>query len=78
VVKDFCETYGRAGATLRCRADLESNMFWQALGFVKYGIWEKGKINHVGFKASNDINLWRWDLIDEYIMLPLDNGLKIL
>ena len=62
VVREFCETFQRSGATLRCRVDLESNRFWQALGFVKYGTWEKGKINHVGFKASNDINLWRIEL----------------
>ena len=29
---------------------------------AKYGTWEKGKINHVGFRASNDINLWKIDL----------------
>jgi GNAT superfamily N-acetyltransferase len=62
VVRDFCETFQRNGATLRCRTDLESNKFWQALGFEKYGVWEKGKVNHVGFKASNDINLWRIEL----------------
>ena len=62
VVRDFCETFNRSGARLRCRQDLESNKFWRALGFSKYGVWEKGKINHVGFKASNDINLWEIDL----------------
>jgi len=62
VVQDFCETFNRTGARLRCRQDLESNKFWQALGFEKYGVWEKGKVNHVGFKASNDINLWEIDL----------------
>ena len=62
VVRDFCETFNRIGARLRCRQDLESNKFWQALGFQKYGVWEKGKVNHVGFKASNDINLWEIDL----------------
>jgi len=62
VVRDFCETFNRCGARLRCRQDLESNKFWKALGFQKYGIWEKGKINHVGMKASNDINLWEIDL----------------
>lgn len=62
VVRDFCETFQRCGATLRCRVDLESNRFWRALGFENYGTWEKGKVNHVGFKASNDINLWRIDL----------------
>jgi len=62
VVKDFCETFNRSGARLRCRIDLESNHFWKALGFRKYGVWEKGKINHVGMKASNDINLWEIDL----------------
>jgi GNAT superfamily N-acetyltransferase len=62
VVRDFCETFQRNGATLRCRTDLESNKFWKALGFTNYGVWEKGKMNHVGFKASKDINLWRIDL----------------
>ena len=62
VVKEFCETFQRIGVTLRCRTDLESNKFWKALGFHQYGTWEKGKINHVGFKASNDINLWMIDL----------------
>lgn len=64
VVKDFCNTFNRTGATLRCRIDLESNKFWKALGFYQYGTWQKGKVNHVGFKASNDINLWRIDLND--------------
>ena len=64
VVRDFCNTFNRTGATLRCRIDLESNKFWEALGFYKYGTWQKGKVNHVGFKASNDINLWRIDLND--------------
>jgi GNAT superfamily N-acetyltransferase len=62
VVTDFCNTFGRAGATLRCRIDLDSNHFWKALGFTNYGTWLKGQINHVGFKASNDINLWRIEL----------------
>jgi GNAT superfamily N-acetyltransferase len=62
VCRDFCEKFGRPGFTLRCRTDLESNHFWKALGFEKYGVWEKGKINHVGFKASDDINLWKIDL----------------
>ncbi len=69
VVRDFCNTFNRTGATLRCRTDLESNKFWQALGFYKYGIWEKGKVNHVGFKASKDINLWRIDLNDRQFQL---------
>jgi GNAT superfamily N-acetyltransferase len=64
VVKDFCQSFGRRGATLRCRVDLESNHFWRALGFALYGVWEKGKINHVGMKASDNINLWRIDLND--------------
>jgi GNAT superfamily N-acetyltransferase len=62
VVRDFCETFNRAGVTLRCRTDLESNKFWRALGFEQYGLWEKGKINHVGFKVSQDINLYKIDL----------------
>jgi GNAT superfamily N-acetyltransferase len=78
VVKDFCNTFGRLGVTLRCRIDLESNKFWKALGFRLYGVWEKGKVNHVGFKASNDINLWQIDLHDSILGLfttdELDNG----
>jgi GNAT superfamily N-acetyltransferase len=62
VCRQFCEQFGRVGFTLRCRVDLDSNKFWKALGFENYGTWEKGKINHVGFKASDDINLWKIDL----------------
>lgn len=62
VCRQFCEMFTRKGFTLRCRTDLESNNFWKALGFTNYGTWEKGKINHVGFKASDDINLWKIDL----------------
>jgi GNAT superfamily N-acetyltransferase len=62
VVRDFCETFNRCGSRLRCRQDLESNKFWKALGFQRYGVWEKGKINHVGMKVSNDINLWEIEL----------------
>tara|TARA_R110002020_G_C15852113_1_gene736228 strand:- start:4 stop:564 length:561 start_codon:yes stop_codon:yes gene_type:complete len=62
VCRQFCEDFARIGFTLRCRTDLESNKFWKSLGFKKYGTWEKGKINHVGFKASNDINLWKIEL----------------
>lgn len=62
VCRDFCETFARVGFTLRCRTDLESNQFWKNLGFENYGTWEKGKINHVGFKASADINLWKIEL----------------
>lgn len=79
VVKDFCNTYDRIGVTLRCRIDLESNRFWKALGFHLYGVWKKGEINHVGFKASNDINLWRIDLNDRLLFTfedeETDNGL---
>jgi len=66
VVKDFCNTFGRIGVTLRCRVDLESNFFWKSLGFRLYDVWLKGTINHVGFKASNDINLWSIDLNDNF------------
>jgi len=62
VCTDFCNKFHRYGFTLKCRTDLESNKFWLSMGFEKYGIWEKGKINHVGFKASNDINLYKIDL----------------
>ena len=61
-VRQLCEETGRMGVTLRCRKDLEANRFWEALGFVLYGLWEKGKVNHVGFKASNDIMLWKVEL----------------
>lgn len=81
VVRDFCNTFTRIGVTLRCRIDLESNKFWRALGFHLYGVWEKGKVNHVGFKASNDINLWRIDLNDTILTLfettELENGLWV-
>lgn len=69
VCRQFCETFNRAGFTLRCRKDLESNLFWQSLGFDKYGVWEKGKINHVGFKASQDINLWKIELNNNILTL---------
>lgn len=61
-VRQLCEQLNRVGVTLRCRKDLEANKFWEALGFTLYGVWEKGKYNHVGFKASNDIFLWRVEL----------------
>ena len=82
VVRDFCNTFNRIGVTLRCRVDLESNKFWQALGFNLYGVWEKGAVNHVGFKASNDINLWQIDLNDKLLALfstdELDNGFNVV
>lgn len=62
VCRQFCEAFGRIGFTLRCRQDLESNKFWKALGFENYAIWSKGRVNHVGFKASDDINLWKIEL----------------
>ena len=78
VVRDFCNTFNRAGATLRCRVDLESNKFWQALGFYNYGVWLKGTINHVGFKASNDINLWRIELNDTQLLLFGANEMAVI
>lgn len=69
VCRQFCETFNRSGFTLRCRQDLESNSFWKSLGFQIYGTWEKGKINHVGFKASDDINLWKVELNKNIITL---------
>ena len=67
VIKRFCKEHERIGARLRCRNDLDSNSFWKALGFSKWMIWKKGRINHVGFKASNDINHWQIKL-NENIM----------
>ena len=64
VVAEFCSEHQRRGARLRCRVDLESNRFWKALGFQRYGVWPKGQLNHVGMKASDDINLWERDLND--------------
>lgn len=78
VVKDFCETFNRSGVTLRCRTDLQSNHFWSALGFEKYGTWEKGKVNHVGFKASQDINLYRIDLNTKVPSLFATKNLEIV
>lgn len=82
VVRDFCNTFDRMGVTLRCRIDLESNKFWKALGFHLYGVWEKGKVNHVGFKASDDINLWRIDLNSQLLTLfstdEMENGMWVM
>jgi GNAT superfamily N-acetyltransferase len=69
VCRQFCETFHRIGFTLRCRQDLESNKFWKSLGFQNYGVWEKNKVNHVGFKASDDINLWKIQLNKNIITL---------
>jgi predicted GNAT family N-acyltransferase len=69
VCRQFCYKFYRVGFTLRCRQDLESNSFWKSLGFQNYGIWEKGKINHVGFKASENINLWKIKLNENIITL---------
>ena len=69
VCRQFCEQFCRVGFTLRCRQDLDSNSFWRQLGFQNYGTWEKGKINHVGFKASNDINLWKIELNSKIVTL---------
>jgi GNAT superfamily N-acetyltransferase len=69
VCRQFCETFHRIGFTLRCRQDLESNNFWKSLGFQNYGVWEKNKVNHVGFKASDDINLWKIELNKNIITL---------
>ena len=60
--RQFCNYWGITGFTLRCRADLDANKFWKNIGFEQYGTWEKGKVNHVGFKASNDIFLWKINL----------------
>ncbi len=69
VCKQFCEKFHRIGFTLRCRQDLESNFFWVSLGFKKYDTWEKGKINHVGFKASDNINLYKIELNNNILSL---------
>ena len=70
VAQLFCEQYALKGFTLRCRTDLEANFFWQAMGFTNYGTWKKGQINHVGMRASRDINLWKIDLNRNLITLP--------
>jgi hypothetical protein len=80
VCRQFCETFHRIGFTLRCRQDLESNNFWKSLGFQNYGVWEKNKVNHVGFKASDDINLWKIELNKNIITLfddLSDNDLQL-
>lgn len=58
VIERFAREQQRAGARLRCRADLDSNNFWKAMGFTVERVVTKGTVNHVGFKASNDINMW--------------------
>jgi predicted GNAT family N-acyltransferase len=72
VIRDFCEDNQRVGVRLRCRADLESNLFWRAMGFVCYDVWAKGRVNHVGMKASDDINLWQRDfgIVPSLMLLP--------
>lgn len=80
VCRQFCEQFHRIGFTLRCRVDLESNMFWKSLGFENYDVWQKGKINHVGFKASDDINLWKIDLnrnIKTLFDFPMENDFNL-
>lgn len=63
VCRQFCETFGRVGFTLRCRVDLDSNNFWKALGFTRYGTWQKGQYHPTArMKASDDINLWKIEL----------------
>jgi N-acetylglutamate synthase-like GNAT family acetyltransferase len=69
VCRQFCIKFHRIGFTLRCRTDLDSNHFWRNLGFTQYDTWQKGKINHVGFKASNDINLYKIDLNPNILQL---------
>ena len=71
VVSGLCRDLGRVGVTLRCRADLEANTFWSALGFRRYGVWDKGRINHVGMKASEDIYLWALDLYEQVPQMSL-------
>ena len=80
VVRQFCAEQGRAGAKLRCRQDLASNDFWRALGFVQYGVRVKGSVNHVGFRASKDINLWCIDFaeIPRLFVPPQDESLRSL
>lgn len=75
VVREFCKDFGRVGARLRCRTDLESNHFWESLGFRRYGVWAKGLQNHVGMKASADINLYEIDLNDSMPRLFQPEGL---
>ena len=70
-IRKYCNQFGRVGVSLRCRKDLQSNFFWKALGFELYGVWEKGKRNHVNFKASNDIFLWKINLHERIQQLPI-------
>jgi GNAT superfamily N-acetyltransferase len=58
VVEDFRKQFNRTGIILRCRSDLIANLFWDALGFTLVGIQERGTTNHMGFKASLDINMY--------------------
>lgn len=79
VIRIFCKNHERVGVSLRCREDLESNWFWNRLGFIKYGVWKKGRLNHVGFKASADINLWKMKLNDSIITFPfMEEGIEII
>lgn len=78
VCRDFCKQFGRKGFTLRCRQDLESNKFWKAIGFTQYGTWGKGVLNHVGMKASNDINMWKIDLNESLPSLFDDSDFALI
>ena len=73
VIREFCHAHERVGASLRCREDLESNWFWKNLGFTKYAVWKKGRLNHVGFKASMDINCWKIKLNEGIITFDFFN-----
>lgn len=61
---DFCSDYSRSGVALRCRADLQANHFWNALGFKAVAIYKKGSVNHMGFKASDDIIRYFYPVMD--------------
>jgi hypothetical protein len=57
-VELFRKEYKRSGIILRCRTDLEANLFWQILGFTLVHIQKQGTLNHMRFSASKDINIY--------------------
>jgi len=58
VAENFRKKFYRSGIKLRCRDDLEANLFWTFLGFSLLDVQKEGTTNHMGFKASLDINIF--------------------
>lgn len=69
---DAAVEYGKGVGTFRwgcgCADDLESNLFWQCMGWTKIG--ERKGISHMNtWKQTSDrkVNIYRFDLMDLFI-----------